>query len=306
MATTLPSEGHVIVTPELAREWLAQFNYKHQRKIRAYHVTLLKNEILRGRFREKTQIAFCRIEGRKGQFFLTNGQHTLSAIVAADEPVKLDVLITNVQSELEVADEYARHDTHLTRQLADSLVAHGLHIDLGITVTQLNWVSAASIYLARMKGELGFMVSAAHVSHDEKLEITKRYGPLGRDALGVIDIADKRKSFFVRKTTLAPVMAVYEKEPELCAQFFGGMAKDDGLMQGDPRKTLLEYLRSSVTGGNTVGRARLGAVRKAEHEVLKAIAVGWNAFVERKELRLIRVKFDEHVVEFLRVGTFVC
>lgn len=33
-----PREGHIIVTPDVAREWLAQFNYTHQRKIRAYHV----------------------------------------------------------------------------------------------------------------------------------------------------------------------------------------------------------------------------------------------------------------------------
>lgn len=302
----LPNEGHVIVTPEIAREWLAQFNYEHQRKIRTYHVSLLKNEILSGRFREKTQISFCRTEGREGRFFLTNGQHTLSAIVASETPVKLDIVITNVTSELSVADDYARHDTHLTRQLSDSLIAHGLHNEIGVTASALNWISAAAIYLARMKGQLSITTSAAHVSHDVKFSITKSYGLLGRNALEVIDChSANKKSYLVRKSTLAVVMATYEKEPELCALFFGGIAKDDGLLQGDPRKTTLDYLRTSSTGGNPTGRMRQGVTRRSEHEAVKSIAVGWNSFVERKELKLIRTNFEARTVVFNRVGTFV-
>ena len=149
-------------------------------------------------------------------------------------------------------------------------------------------------------------MSTAQVSHDVKLSITKKYGVLGRDALGVITCNVNRKSYLVRKTTLAIVMAVYEKEPDMCAEFFGGIARDDGLLQGDSRKTLLEYLRSTVTGGSTLGRNRNHNVeRRAEHEVVKAIAMAWNYFVERKELRLIRVKFDERTVDFKRIGTMI-
>jgi hypothetical protein len=202
----------------------------------------------------------------------------------------------------EVADLYAQEDTHLTRKFADSLVAHEEHVRLGITITEMSWVAAACAYYAYMIGDVNSKGMSA-ITHSEKYLLTRKYGELAVSALRlIVSPSGSKNGYANRKTTNAPMMFVFRKNPSLCEEFWGEMFKDDGLRIGDPRKTLLELFRDSTTVGGRTGNM---GVKKtlADHHLVKAQAVAFNAFVERRKLKLIRYSHDDRTVEFKGVGT---
>lgn len=300
VADTIPVDGYTMVDGIAAATWLSAFNYEHQRPIRPYHVANLASEMVQGRFREKVQINFCRT-GR-GVYHLVNGQHTLSAIASCKLPQLLSVVVTDCADAAAVADEFARHDTHLTRQLSDALVAHEMDQALGVTRTELSWIAAACNQYSYMKGE-NSRHGASRLTNDQKLQLIRQYGRLGADALRVISHASAiRNAYICRRTTLACVMHVYQWSPDACSRFYGDMALDDGLKTGDPRKTLLEYFRDRVTAG---GAWTTVAVRKVtpDHYFVKAQAVAFNAFIADKTLKLIRFDKDVSEAKFVGPGT---
>lgn len=296
-AETVPRDGYFYVSPGVARDWLANYNYEHQRNIRPAHVANLRKEIESGRFRQKTQINFCSMDGH---YFLTNGQHTLSAIAGSGNSVLLSVIVLQVADKSEIADDFSRHDTHLTRQISDSLVAHEIDKHFGITRTEMNIVSAACMQYAYMVGEIPLRAHGGF-SNDEKLAITRRHGWLAVKCVKLLCCAGGR-SYLTRKTTVAACMITMNSCPDICAEFFMGIAKDDGLKQGDPRKTILNAFLNTVSG--SVSGVRVAKDRKSDHEFVKMIAVAWNAFVSRKSLSLIRINFDSREVTFDKCGTF--
>ena len=298
----LPTDGYQVITPEIAQQWLASWNYEHQRPIRAYQVNSLANEITNGRFREKTQINFCQLGD---DFHLTNGQHTLSAIIKAKQPVLLSVVVLIVQNKKQIADDFTRHDTHLTRQLAVSLVAHEINKTLEVTATELNWITAAVNYYAWMIGE-SYLKSNTQMTNDVKLNLVVKYGALARDALRVYhEPNSKRRDYMVKRTTLACAMHVYNWNPEACVAFYGEISKDNGLLIGDPRKTLLDYMRETRSD---YGRGLGPVARKAVpyHYFVKAQAIAFNAFINRKQLKFIKVTPEAKEAIFDGPGAVKC
>jgi hypothetical protein len=246
-----------------------------------------------GMFRQKTQVAFVELESH---YFLTNGQHTLSAIVLSGCPQVLDVVVSSVRSREELADDYARHDTHLTRRFADSLVAHECDVELGVNRTQLSWIVAAIQYFAYIT-KLHSTDSTTQLTHDEKLALLRKHGKLAKDALYLFD-GYSQSSWITRKSTLAPTMFTYINAPDLATEFWTTFAADDGLRATDPRKTLREWLRDSVTQG---ARRSVGGGAH-NHELVKGIAACWNAWCEDRTLRFVRVDRDPTTATFVRCG----
>jgi hypothetical protein len=295
-----PSQGFYVVPPELASEWLSTMNYKHQRKIRTYHVTGLAREMEAGRFRANTQVNFCEL---RGQFHLTNGQHTLAAIIKSGVPQQLCVVVTRVKSEQEIADDFSRHDTHLTRRMADSLAAHEVHLHLGVTPTELQLLTAACVYFASGVNEISARNMSA-VTHDEKLNIVMKHGELAVKCVRLLE-GRLNKNYLTRKTTLAPMMFTLSHDASI--EFWEGVRDDDGLRVGDPRKTLLEYLRTSVTIGSRTDSRALLAKATSAHALVKGIAVSWNAWVARRDLKIIRVQsMAATEAVFDQIGPFRC
>jgi len=292
-----PSEGFYKVTPDVAGFWLSSCNYQHQRKIRSSHVASLANEMVKGRFRQKTQVNFCLLDG---EFYLTNGQHTLSAIVKASTPQELCVVVLEVNNEEEIADDFARHDTHLTRKIGDSLVAHQIHERLGCTISELSIIAAACVYYAFMQKEI--LSSSSTITHDAKLDIVNRYGLLGASALSVLH-GHGNKHYLTRKTTLASIMLTMDADAISAYEFWRGIADDDGLKKGDPRKTLLEFFKESVTTGGMWSSKRRSVKTVPDHMFVKSIALAWNAFVARRELTILRPKNEGSEVKFDLIGT---
>jgi hypothetical protein len=294
----LPYEGIQFVSSSVAKNWLDNFNYAFQRNIRSYHVASLANEIVQGRFREKTQINFCSFGD---SFHLVNGQHTLSAIVTANAPVLLSVIVTECKNEQEVADQFARHDTHLTRQVADALFAHQVHEEFGVTKTQLQLMTAGCLYFAFMKGQMN-VKAANQISNDTKLSLVREHGGLAKDALMMVNgTTYGQASFMTRKTSLASMMVTIQGDVDISKSFWTAIALDDGLKQGDPRKTLLKLFNETITPG---GRSFTAKKTIPDHMIVKSCACAWNSFYDRKNLSLIRADFQSKEVSFKGCGTY--
>lgn len=295
----VPTEGTYTVTPEVADKWRIDHHYKGQRVFKAWHANNLRDEMLAGRFRAKTQIGFCYFDG---SYFLTNGQHTLAAIASSGRPQLLNVVINKVSSMREVADDFARHDTHLTRLFGDSLVAHDMHAALGVTSSDLHAITAACTYYANLLGESP--VRAQMLTHDKKMYLVERYGQLAADALALFAGSSDRTAMR-RKTTLASAMITLAHAPDVAPDFWRAIAEDDGLRKGDPRKTYLDYVTTRVTPGgmsNSHNTERRSVA--ADHEMVKAAASAWNAWIAGRELKIIRNDFDQHVATFDRCGSY--
>jgi len=293
MATiTAPKEGIYMVDKQLSSVWLSNFNYEHQRPMRSAHMRGLARMMEEGKFRQKTQIAFVEFAGRH---HLTNGQHTLSAIVASGRSQMLDVVVSRAATAEELADDYARHDTHLTRRFADSLVAHECDKALGVNRTQLGWMVAAIQYYAYITG-VRSTDSTTQLTHDEKLSLLREYGDLAKSAIDLFE-GFQNNTWMTRKSTIAPAMFVYQHQPEMASKFWRTFARDDGLRIGDPRKTLRDWLRDSVTQGASGSRLGLKSF-----ELTKGIAACWNAWVDDRTLRFVRIDRDAQTVSFLRCG----
>jgi hypothetical protein len=82
---------------------------------------------------------------------------------------------------------------------------------------------------------------------------------------------------FLRAPVIACGMFTIRHCPDKASEFWSGIARDDGLRAHDPRKRFLNWLRNGK-------RIRPG-------NVARGFAVAWRAFLEGKELQLIR--FDQ-------------
>lgn len=288
----------VFVTPDMASKWRSKYHYGGQRTFRQWHCDNLAKMMIDGIFRRKTQIAFVEVDGN---FYLTNGQHTLAAIELSGRTQELSVVVTHGESMEEVADDFSRHDTHLTRAFGDSLVAHGIHDWLGITATTLHCVTAAVAYYSYLIGDIG--IRYTQLTHDQKLALVRKHGRLAAETVGLFE-GSLGRSYLTRRTTVASAMLCAAKKPEAAEQFFRAMALDDGLRQSDPRKTLLEWLRLRTTPGGRYGNISLDTKVAADHEFVKGIAAAWNAWLDGRELKFIRVNFDAATAAFKDVGEY--
>jgi hypothetical protein len=298
-----PVEGVQTVSPKQALMWFDAFRYEHQRKIRNYHVNTLAHEMSRGRFLDKTSIHFCVVtSGPHKEYALVNGQHTLQAIIKSDRPANLMVIVNQCETWAEVADQFARHDTHLTRQLTDSLAAHEVDSHFGITKTELKWITAATLYYAYIIDAIPHK-AAARISHDSKLNLVMDHGESFRPCLSIVSgFKGAANAWATRKTTFAAMRIMYEYDPTTATLFWRGILEDDGLKKGDPRKALLRMFQSTGTAG---GGADLSRRSINDSQWMKAISLAWNAYAEHRSIAFLKVPLQSvKTVSFTGIGAF--
>src|SRR5262245_61081097 len=93
IAITLPREGHVMMTPELALQWLDAYQLPRQRRLIPYHVKNLAHEVALGELFGGV-IIFARTPS--GTLYLADAQHRLHAVARAKKAVEFAVIIFDV------------------------------------------------------------------------------------------------------------------------------------------------------------------------------------------------------------------
>jgi hypothetical protein len=87
------------------------------------------------------------------------------------------------------------------------------------------------------------------------------------------------KAALRRQSVAAVAMYTLRFQPEKAAEFWQGLAMDDGLRRTDPRKSLLEKLRSG-DGARSIAFQ------------MHAVAAAWNAFFTGRKLKEVHVRLD--------------
>lgn len=270
--------GWIEIGPELAARILAEAKFARQRPLRAYHVRLLAHDMRAGKFSEGTQLHFARLGER---LYLINGQHRLSALAEAGVSLRFQALITEAASEQEVNRLYWRHDhQQMTRGWSDIFRAEDIGAEVDLSERKVAQASAAMLWIMcglRPPNVGQFVVEIKNP--DKRLAALSAWWPTVATFYELIEPAgDFLRVRLTRATVMAAALMTLRYAPERAAEFWGGIARDDGLRQGDPRKTLIAWLTQN---GTTAGPKTLN---------LRAVAIAWNAFMGGSRLSIIKAR----------------
>lgn len=269
------TEGRAHIGPKKAQEILTACAYPKQRKVYPHHVEFLKGVMLRGGWNVGSQLAFARLEGR---LTLVNGYHRLHAIIGADQTQEFQLLIIDVDNPADIDHLYSRFDTgSRPRTTAELLNAIDFSKNTGLGKLVSSRLLAAAALI-----ENGFKrVNAYELPESKDIDFrilaAKKWAVPAATYEDLVRLADKH---IKRKLFTASVMSValttVLHQPSSAAVFWKGVAEDDGLRKGDPRKALSLYLIRTPLGVKEIDLT------------IKAAALAWNAHFLGKPLNFLR------------------
>lgn len=270
----------VLVTPTLAEEILSKHNYKGQRPINKAHVGELAEYMETGYFREYTSINFMVIGGVP---ILVNGQHTMSAVVLSKKPLWLNLQFDRAANDSEIEAAYSTFDVQRRRTAIDVMGTIGE--ELGLPKKERDVLNGAVAFV-----ELGFRPisgkdSAKRKAINNNFELKKDFmRAWGNEARLYFDCIATGPAFnkqpMTRKDVVAVGLVTLREQPDKAIDFWKGAALDNGLINGDPRKTLINWLKSNKASGDSVNLQHRSAI------------ACWNAWFEGRQLHKVMPRSD--------------
>lgn len=281
-------EGRQTFSPSKSARTLAECAFAGQRPIKDGHVATLRIAMVKGNFTAGTQLHFARLRGR---LYLVNGHHRLHAHSLTDAPLEFQVLITDCDSEEEVAQLYYRHDTvSVVRGLADVVRASGAAGAAGVSETDARrTLAAVKVIVGRFSRAMSHLQEVKNLREpDEILAAAVPWWPYAKTYFALIEGASREATVCLnRQHIVAAGLVTLKYQPEKAREFWSGMAADDGLRKGDPRKTALRFLLSHGigTGGNPQAWAGIAGV-----------SVCWNYWFRSEPLTMVKTSFVSEIV----------
>lgn len=268
------------IHPDLAARILKECWYEGQdhRKISAQHVRVLAADMRSGCWTGGMQIHIAEIDGR---YFLVDGYHRLNALIEAARAIEFSVIVTPCATIEEVKRLYWRHDfNQRPRPMVLAAVVDGAVDRNNLAKAQVASVMAAVLMIA---ARFAAPVSHAPVvgkSPDARLAAAKPWWKFGQEYFRHVGPAQRPLKDRLQRAALVSVgMLTLRYQPEKAAEFWSGVAADDGLRQGDPRKTLIHHITVNVIGDGA---------RQADQPFVAAAA--WNAWFEGRALKVIKLQ----------------
>lgn len=265
------------VTPEIAQRLLA-CNFDKQRRVDNQSVQSLARAMRLGRFTTNT-IKFAVLDSQR---VMTNGQHTLLAVIESGTTVLLPVADFVVDSQEDIARLYFHEDTQRRRNFGDSVRAIGLPEELDVSPTDIKQCASA---LRWVKGSFGVVRSAMDsISFDDLHEWVPSWISEAKLINTVISPCDASTRNMIKSQAMYSVALITARyQPGMAADFWKQVAQDDKLERYDPRKTIRNwYIANRVANVNDY---RIGA-----HIISRAAILAWNAWSEGRTLRYIMVR----------------
>lgn len=245
-------EGRFVISPNIASQILARFNYQNQRRVEKTHVAKLAVEMKNGVWTPGSQLAFGVMPDRV--VHLVNGQHRLHAVIEAGATIEFQILLVPVKTEAELHSLYTRFDT-VQRGRSDAMVmrATGIAENYGISKEASVHAFKAGICIASgFKVIHGAHRDPAFGTPDGKLDAIEQWWPVVKQYDGIIKSArGKIKRRFLNAQVMAVALVTLRYQPLRAEEFWSGVAKDDGLRKGDPRKAMLTVLEDYNFKDNT-------------------------------------------------------
>ena len=241
------------------------------------HIDVLAEIMRRGQWRPMEKLDFARVGDR---LYVLNGHHRLGGQVATGKKMKWLVAIHDCDSFDDARRLYHTFDTNIRGRSTPTIVgASGLADELRISKT-----NAVALYNAvplitsnfgsgRVdKDPIGFRMI------DERLDAARQYGKAAFQWEQATDNAAIHvKKRLRNQGALAVALVCFRYQPVVAAEFWGGVASNDGLVSSDPRNTYLSLLVAPPAGGSTAWTIAMQA------------SIAWNAYFARRPLKIIKV-----------------
>lgn len=280
VVTPRPTASIRDVTPKMARMLRDTCHFGRQRNMSKVNIDFLANEMVEGRFIPGTAISFGILPD--GTRFLLNGNHTLEAVAAAGATIPLTFINIPCATIDEAGRIYGRLDQQRRRTWKDQSRAAGLSATTNVNV---RWHAAFGGAMTIIQTKFNLVARGRkRISDNEslntKLNLGELYAPLlhafiGSFPEGSIDSSNAR--LLQRSTVLAVALETFRGNYAKAEEFWGGLVDDNGLKKGDPRKTLLEWLRGSAGKGS------------AERDLqVKAAQTAWNYFMRGESVAVLK------------------
>lgn len=240
------------------------------------HIDALSRQMQSGEWLSRSPLDFAQLPD--GKLILVNGHHRLLAQVQSGQDIEWQIIIHDCADMDEVRNLFWRFDTVIRKRSTNNVLA-GVDAaeNLGISKTTSTALSRAAVFIENgmlpVQGQ-----GARQYTPAEKLRFMSDWAEEAAFYEVAVNLAPAKMR---RKLYTAQVMSVamitFRAKPRLAKEFWEGLAQDDGLTRGDPRKTLLDFLRD--THGSSTGMTATAV----------ACARAWSAWCSDRELGLIRV-----------------
>jgi hypothetical protein len=272
------SEGVCRWNPAQANIAFNKCRYARNRSERqgASHIDALARQMMDGTWLPKSPLDFARLPD--GKLTLVNGHHRLLAQVQSGKDIVWNVVIHDVADDDDIANLFWRFDTVMRKRTMTNILS-GVNAaeNMGLPKSGAVALARAVVFI-----DNGMRVTSGAVSKNytpaEKLSLMALWHSEAVDYEKCIDGAPQKLR---RKLYGAQVMAValvtLRAGGESATEFWTGVANDDGLRRGDPRKTLVDFLRDAHAASN-------GFTSTAA-----AVARAWAAWDANRDLSMIRV-----------------
>lgn len=271
------STGIVLVTPEVARTWLAECYYPGQRRLNEARVKLYQQEMAKGLWR-LSELRFARLP--EGKAYLVNGYTRLHAIAVGGFSLPFTVTLVDVANAGEAAAEYATLDAHRVRQTKDLLRGHALEDQVGFPLQDQERVARTAGILASGFQSISHQRLARTIHF--RLPYLLEWAPYARVVFNAVHFGHQLDPAGGRIFN-APIMAVAlvtaRFQPDKALEFWRNVAANDGLRRGKPDWIMRDFL------------ARLSTQSVRDYPGMeRRTAACWNAYMEGREMSFARVE----------------
>ncbi len=282
------SSQYQFVTPATAERWLSEYQYEFQRRLTLPMVDKWVNVIQRGDFMQDKEIKVVLYNQHR---YLVNGQHRLNAIVKSGVGQCFNITTVTVDTSEELAEVYNTEDMNKPRSFDDVVRTRRIDELTGLTRSQLIKVSPCVSYIAS-----GFVRKNDKRGDHHYIanEIVKTYA-LPADAYfdAINDGASNKFNHLSRTAVLSVGIVTFWQSSkripggeQTVIDFWKGLAADDGLRRGDPRKVALEHILTTQMPAGTGNKPDKDTV-SPEYQS-RYVANCFNKWVEGKTFSDVR------------------
>lgn len=240
------------------------------------HIDALARQMTDGVWLPKSPIDFARMPD--GTLTLVNGHHRMLAQVKSARDIEWNVIIHDVESEEEIASLFWRFDTVMrVRSMHNVLDGVNAAENLDLSKSGTIALSRAAVFIDNGMRPTGGYYSKTYTPA-EKLALMSDWQIEARvyeDAISSA-IKDARRKLYGAQI-MAVALVTLRAHTESAIKFWSGIADDDGLRRGDPRKTLLDFMRDTHAAGSGLTATAAACAR------------AWASWEAGRDLTMIRV-----------------
>lgn len=235
------SMSKIFIDSDTAKGMLRECFYKGQRKVRSLQLSYFERALKENFFSDGTQVIIAIVGEKK---YLLDGQHRLNAIVNTGVGSEFWIRTIRMESMDEVARLYSTIDTNSRRSGMDGVRAYGVSEELNISVN--NSIIAAVKAITRGFSNPVLEEKAITLDNSEISQLIREWSLEIQNLNAILKNSPPPVKLAMRKSSVyASAYITLRYAPDLAKEFWGDIAADNGLKQGDPKKVLLHGMMGS-------------------------------------------------------------